>query len=51
MKTTYRSLAFALFLVLVLSVPVSLFAQSPFEGTWHTNMDQSKYHLSQSSFL
>lgn len=42
MKTTYRSLAFALFLVLVLSVPVSLFAQSPFEGTWHTNMDQSK---------
>jgi hypothetical protein len=42
MKTTYRSLAFALFLVLVLSVPVSLFAQSPFDGTWHTNMDQSK---------
>ena len=42
MKTTYRSLAFALFLVLVLSVPVSLFAQSPFEGTWRTNMDQSK---------
>ena len=29
-------------LVLVLSVPVSLFAQSPFDGTWHTNMDQSK---------
>ena len=42
MKTTYRSLAFALFLVLVLSVPISLFAQSPFDGTWHTNMDQSK---------
>jgi hypothetical protein len=42
MKTTYRSLGFALFLVLVLSVPISLFAQSPFDGTWHTNMDQSK---------
>ncbi|MGA7928869.1 MAG: hypothetical protein WCA20_23090 [Candidatus Sulfotelmatobacter sp.] len=42
MKTTYRSLALALFLVLVLLVPVSLFAQSPFDGTWHTNMDQSK---------
>lgn len=42
MKTTNRSVAFALFLALVLLVPMSLFAQSPFDGTWRTNMDQSK---------
>ena len=41
MKSTSRSIAFALFLALVLA-PMSLFAQNPFDGTWHTNMEQAK---------
>lgn len=42
MKTTCRSVAFALSLTIVLLGPMSLFAQSPFDGTWHTSMDQAK---------
>jgi hypothetical protein len=34
--------AYVLFLMLVLLAPASAFAQSPFDGTWRTNMDQSK---------
>jgi hypothetical protein len=43
MKKLYRSVALALFLMPVLLAPTSLFAQSPFDGTWRTNMDQSKF--------
>jgi len=43
MNKMYRSIALALFLTPILLVPTSLFAQSPFDGTWHTNMDQSKF--------
>jgi hypothetical protein len=42
MKAISRAVALALFLTVVLLVPMSLFAQSPFDGAWHTNMDQSK---------
>ncbi len=42
MKSTHRSIAFASFLAMVLMVPMALFAQSPFDGTWLTNMDQAK---------
>jgi len=42
MKPAYRSIAYALFLAMVLMVPMALFAQSPFDGTWRTNMDQAK---------
>ena len=31
-----------LFFALTLLVPTALFAQSPFDGTWKTNLDQSK---------
>jgi hypothetical protein len=34
--------AFALFFTSVLLVPTLLMAQSPFDGTWCTNMDQAK---------
>jgi GH15 family glucan-1,4-alpha-glucosidase len=37
-----RLVAYALFLMPVLWAPASSFAQSPFDGTWRTNMDQSK---------
>jgi len=43
MKTMYRSVAFALFLTPILLAPTLLSAQSPFDGTWRTNMDQSKF--------
>jgi hypothetical protein len=43
MKTVYRSVAFALFLTSMLLAPTSLIAQSAFDGTWRTNLDQSKY--------
>ena len=43
MNKTYRSIALALFLTPILLAPLSLFAQSPFDGTWHTNMDQAKF--------
>ncbi|HEY6293598.1 MAG TPA: hypothetical protein VI455_18760 [Terriglobia bacterium] len=42
MNKLERIVAYTLFLMLVLWVPVSSFAQSPFDGTWRTNMDQSK---------
>jgi hypothetical protein len=42
MNTISRLIAFMLFLTLMLSAPMLLFAQSPFDGTWRTNMDQSK---------
>ena len=43
MNKTNRSVALALFLTPILLAPMSLCAQSPFDGTWHTNMDQSKF--------
>jgi len=43
MNKMYRSIALALFLTPILLAPMSLFAQSPFDGTWHTKMDQSKF--------
>lgn len=44
MKRSERFVAFVLFLspVLLLQAPASLFGQSPFDGTWRTNMDQAK---------
>jgi hypothetical protein len=42
MKTIPRVAAVTLCLVTLLLAPALLFAQSPFDGTWHTNMDQSK---------
>lgn len=42
MKTIHRVAAFVLCLTPMLLAPVLLFAQSPFDGTWHTNMDQTK---------
>jgi hypothetical protein len=35
--------ACALFLVAALWAPTSSFAQSPFDGTWHTNIAQTKF--------
>ena len=43
MKKLFRSGALALFLTPILLAPTSLSAQSPFDGTWRTNMDQSKF--------
>lgn len=42
MKAISRAVALAMFLTVVLLVPISLFAQSPFDGAWHTDMGQSK---------
>jgi hypothetical protein len=42
MKTIPWVPAFALCLIPLFFAPALLFAQSPFDGTWHTNMDQSK---------
>jgi len=42
MKKIERLLTYALFLIPVLWVPASLLAQSPFDGTWRTNMEQAK---------
>ena len=42
MNKIERLAAYVLFLVPVLSAPASSFAQSPFDGTWLTNMDQAK---------
>jgi hypothetical protein len=41
MKTIYRLAAFVLFVTPLFSAPALMFAQSPFDGTWRTNMDQS----------
>jgi hypothetical protein len=42
MKKVDRSIACAMFLITALSVPALTFAQSPFDGTWRINMNQSK---------
>jgi GH15 family glucan-1,4-alpha-glucosidase len=42
MSKSERLAACVLFLMLVLWAPASSFAQSPFDGTWRTNLDQSK---------
>jgi len=42
MKRIYRRATFALFCTLVLLAPTLLLAQSPFDGTLPTNMDQAK---------
>jgi hypothetical protein len=42
MKKIERLVAYTLILMPVLCVPASSFAQSPFDGTWRTNMEQSK---------
>jgi ribosomal protein S17 len=42
MKRTERSVACALFFIAALCISPSLFAQSPFDGTWRTNMNESK---------
>jgi hypothetical protein len=42
MNKIERLVACVLFLMLALWAPASLFAQSPFDGTWRMNMDQSK---------
>jgi GH15 family glucan-1,4-alpha-glucosidase len=42
MSKIERLVAYALFLMLVLWAPASSLAQGPFDGTWRTNMDQSK---------
>jgi hypothetical protein len=43
MNKIERLVAYALFLMPVLWAPASSFAQSPFDGTWRFNMDQSKF--------
>jgi GH15 family glucan-1,4-alpha-glucosidase len=45
MKKSEKLAACVLFLlpVLLLLVPASLFGQSPFDGTWRTNMEQAKF--------
>jgi hypothetical protein len=42
MNKIERLVAYALFLMPVLWAPASSLAQSPFDGTWRINMDQSK---------
>ncbi len=42
MKTIRRRVAFVLFLTPIFLAPELMFAQSPFDGAWRTNMDQSK---------
>jgi hypothetical protein len=42
MKKVDRFVACALFLMGSLCIPSSSIAQSPFDGTWHTNMNESK---------
>ncbi len=42
MNRIERFVTYAMFLMLTLWIPVALFAQSPFDGTWRTNMGQSK---------
>jgi hypothetical protein len=43
MKGNSRFWGIVLFLAPGLAMPVSLRAQSPFDGTWHTNLDQAKF--------
>jgi len=42
MSKIERLIAYALFLIPVLWAPASSLAQSPFDGTWRINMDQTK---------
>lgn len=42
MNKLERRVAYALFLIPVLWDPAASYAQSPFDGTWRTNYDQSK---------
>jgi hypothetical protein len=42
MKTIHRSVIFVLFLTPMLLASMTVFAQNPFDGTWRTNLDQSK---------
>ena len=42
MRRIHRRVAFALCFTPVLLAPATLLAQSPFDGTWRTNMDQAK---------
>ncbi len=42
MKKVERSVVCAMFLTVALSVSALSFAQSPFDGTWRVNMNQSK---------
>ena len=42
MKTIWRSVRFAVLLAPALAGSTWLLAQSPFDGTWHTNMDKAK---------
>ena len=42
MNKLERLVASVLFLMLVLWAPASSRAQSPFDGTWRTNLDQAK---------
>jgi hypothetical protein len=42
MKKTERFVACALFFIAALGMSPSLFAQSPFDGTWRTNLNESK---------
>jgi hypothetical protein len=43
MKKNDRYLACALFLSAALCTPALSFAQSPFDGTWHTNMNATQF--------
>jgi hypothetical protein len=43
MKSIQRVACFVLVLAAILVVPASMFGQSPFDGTWVTKMDQSKF--------
>ena len=43
MNSKIRNLAGALLLTTVLGVPAIAIAQSPFDGTWKTNMSQAKF--------
>lgn len=42
MNKTERSVACALFFIAPLCMSTPLFAQSPFDGTWRTNLNESK---------
>ena len=43
MKIVEHSVACAMFLVTALSLPAISLAQSPFDGSWRINMDQTKF--------
>ena len=41
MRTNYRMARYVVFLGTMLLAPAMMFAQSPFDGTWRANLDQS----------